>query len=62
MAGIVEISNQIQPHIHKMNANNDLAGDSHSKQLLCERYMLKYITTFAYLVILNCIKRPHSNK
>lgn len=34
IAGIVDISNQIQPHIHSMNAIIDRIGDSHSKQLL----------------------------
>lgn len=33
-AGMVEISNHIQPQIHNTNAITDRIGDSHSKQLL----------------------------
>ena len=33
-AGMVEISNQMQPQTHKTSAINDRIGDSHSKQLL----------------------------
>lgn len=34
IAGRVEMSNQMQPTIHKMNAMIERNGDSHSKQLL----------------------------
>lgn len=34
IAGIVDISIQMQPQTHIMNASVDRIGDSHSKQLL----------------------------
>lgn len=38
-AGTVEMSNQMQPQIHKTNAITERIGDSHSKQLLQMFYL-----------------------
>lgn len=40
IAGIVDISNHIQPQIHNTNAIDERIGDSHSKQLLFSRKKL----------------------
>lgn len=42
IAGMVEMSNQMQPQIHSINAIVDRIGDSHSKQLLLSESQIDY--------------------
>lgn len=46
IAGIVDISNQMQPQVHNINAIDERNGDSHSRQLLrCYNQMIVLFST-----------------
>lgn len=46
MAGIVDISKNMQPQIHNTNAIVERIGDSHSKQLLFKNDHIKFLRIF----------------